>query len=70
MPRPGWCLMQSRFLIFGMAAVPEDGGTQFAGLGALRVPGARLLAPAGRLLLTRQLGHGAIDRLADRARRA
>ncbi len=66
--RPGWCLMQSRFLIFGMAAVPEDGGTRFAGLGALRVPGAMLLAPVNRLLLTQQLGHGAIDRLADRAR--
>jgi hypothetical protein len=66
--RPGWCLMQSRFLIFGMAAVPEDGGTRFAGLGALRVPGASLLAPVNRLLLTHQLGHGAIDRLANRAR--
>jgi hypothetical protein len=66
--RPGWCLMQSRFLIFGMAAVPEPGGTRFAGLGALRIPGARLLAPVNRLLLTRRLGHGAIGRLADRAR--
>lgn len=66
--RPGWCLMQSRFLIFGMAAVPEGGGTRFAGLGALRVPGARLLAPASRLLLTQRLGHGAIGRLADRVR--
>lgn len=66
--RPGWCLMQSRFLIFGMAAVPDDGGTRFAGLAALRIPGARLLAPLNRLLLTQRLGHGAIGRLADRAR--
>ena len=66
--RPGWCLMQSRFLIFGMAAVPDDDGTRFAGLAALRVPGARLLAPLNRLLLTRQLGRGAIGRLAGRVR--
>jgi hypothetical protein len=66
--RPGWCLMQSRFLIFGMAAIPEDGGTRFAALAALRIPGARLLAPVSRLLLTRQLGQGAIGRLADRVR--
>lgn len=65
--RPGWCLMQSRFLIFGMAAVPEAGGTRFAGLGALRLPGARLLGPVNRRLLTGTLGHGAIGRLAERA---
>jgi hypothetical protein len=66
--RPGWCLMQSRFLVFGMAAVPEKGGTRFAGLAALRLPGARMLGPVNRRLLTQQLGHGAIGRLADRAR--
>lgn len=66
--RPGWCLMQSRFLVFGMAAVPEAGGTRFAGLGALRLPGARLLGPANRWLLTRRLRHGAIGRLAERVR--
>lgn len=65
--RPGWCLMQSRFLIFGMAAVPEADGTRFAGLAALRVPGARLLTPVNRRLLTQQLGYGAIGRLAERA---
>jgi hypothetical protein len=65
--RPGWCLMQSRFLIFGMAAVPEAGGTRFAGLAALRLPGARLLGPVNQRLLTKQLGHGAIGRLAERA---
>jgi hypothetical protein len=37
--------MQSRFLIGGMAAVPEAGGTRFAFLGGLRLPGMRLLAP-------------------------
>jgi hypothetical protein len=33
---PGWCLMQSRFVAGGMAAVAEEGGTRFAMLGALR----------------------------------
>lgn len=64
--QPGWCLMQSRFLVFGMAALPEAGGTRFAGFGALRIPGAALLAPASRRLLASRLGHAAISRLADR----
>ncbi|MEV0094076.1 hypothetical protein [Streptomyces sp. NPDC050738] len=33
---PGWCLMQSRLVTMGMAAVEEDGGTRFAVCGALR----------------------------------
>lgn len=43
--RPGWCVMQSRFLIGGMAAAPEGEGTRFAFLGGLRLPGIRLLDP-------------------------
>src|SRR5712692_4637661 len=35
--RPGWCFMQSRFLVFGMAAAPVPGGTAFAGLAGLRI---------------------------------
>jgi hypothetical protein len=46
--RPGWCVMQSRFLIGGMAAAPEVGGTRFAFLGGLRLPGMRLLDPVLR----------------------
>ena len=46
--RPGWCVMQSRFLIGGMAAVPDGDGTRFAFLGALRLPGIRLLYPMFR----------------------
>lgn len=46
--RPGWCVMQSRFLIGGMAAIPEAGGTRFAFLGGLRLPGVRLLDPVLR----------------------
>jgi len=46
--RPGWCVMQSRFLIGGMAAAPEAEGTRFAFLGGLRLPGIRLLDPVLR----------------------
>jgi len=43
--RPGWCWMQSRLAIAGMAARPEGGGTRFAHLEAMRFPGGRLLGP-------------------------
>jgi hypothetical protein len=43
--RPGWCLMQSRFLVFGMAAVPDGSATRFAYLAGLRFPGMRFLSP-------------------------
>jgi len=43
--RPGWCVMQSRFIIGGMAAAPEGQVTRFAFLGGLRLPGIRLLDP-------------------------
>lgn len=33
---PGWCLMQSRLVVGGMAAEPEGEGTRFAMLGAAR----------------------------------
>lgn len=46
--RPGWCVMQSRFFIGEMAAVPEAGGTRFAFLGGLRLPAMRLLDPVLR----------------------
>lgn len=44
--RSGWCLMQSRFVVGGMAAVPDGEGTLFAGCGGLRLPGGRLLLAA------------------------
>jgi hypothetical protein len=43
--RPGWCLMQSRFLVFGMAAVPDGEHTRFGYLAGLRLPGKRLIGP-------------------------
>jgi hypothetical protein len=51
--RPGWCVMQSRFLVGGMAAVPEGAGTRFAFLGGLRIPGMRLLGPLLRPAVTK-----------------
>lgn len=48
--KPGWCVMQSRFLLGGMAAVPDGDGTRFAFLGGFRFPGVRLLRPALRPL--------------------
>ncbi|MGF6887992.1 hypothetical protein ABIA39_006505 [Nocardia sp. GAS34] len=61
---PGWCLMQSRFLLGGMAVVPEAAGTRVAVLGGFR--GAlRPLGPVARAFA----GHNdaaAIGRLTGR----
>lgn len=43
--RPGWCWMQSRFLVCGMAAAPDPGGTRFGFLGGIRIPGVTLPRP-------------------------
>ncbi|WP_211216229.1 hypothetical protein [Longispora albida] len=46
--RPGWCWLQSRFLIIGMAAVPAgDGATRVALTGGVRVPGRAMIVPVG-----------------------
>ncbi|MCY0929229.1 hypothetical protein OTB20_24125 [Streptomyces sp. H27-H1] len=46
--RPGWCWLQSRFLIIGMAAAPEPGGsTRVALTGGVRVPGRAAIVPVG-----------------------
>jgi hypothetical protein len=65
--RPGWCLMQSRFIIGGMAAIPEGDGTRFAFLGGLRLPGMRLIDPLLRPV-TRKLALRPISRLEHRLR--
>jgi hypothetical protein len=44
--RPGWCWLQSRFLIIGMAAAEEPGGgTRVALTGGIRVPGRAAIVP-------------------------
>ena len=48
--RPGWCWMQSRFLLCGMAAVPDPSGTRFGFLGGIRAPGVTLLHPLLQLV--------------------
>jgi len=46
--RPGWCWLQSRFLIIGMAASPEPtGGTRIALTGGIRIPGRAAIVPLG-----------------------
>lgn len=47
--RPGWCWMQSRFLLCGMAAAPDGSGTRFAFLGGVRTLGVTVPAPLLRL---------------------
>ncbi|MFE2262449.1 SRPBCC family protein [Streptomyces griseosporeus] len=45
--RPGWCWLQSRFLIIGMAAAPDGGTTRVALTGGLRLPGRAAVVPFG-----------------------
>ncbi len=63
--RPGWCWMQSRFLLGGMAAAPHPDGTSFAFLGGVRLPGVEIASPivqrAGK-----PIANGVLDRLAKR----
>jgi hypothetical protein len=68
--RDGWCLMQGRVFVAGMAARPEGERTRFAHLEAARGPGAGLTRPLmkAKMVLTRELPR--IERLArDRAAR-
>ncbi|MER5484540.1 SRPBCC family protein [Streptomyces sp. NPDC002812] len=61
--RPGWCWLQSRFLIIGMAAAPApDGGTRVALTGGVRVPGRAAIVPVGAERELRE----AMTRLAER----
>ncbi|TMR96463.1 hypothetical protein [Nonomuraea basaltis] len=60
--RPGWCWMQSRFLLVGLAATAVPGGTLVAQTGGVRVPGRSALVPLG----VRAAGEKALARLADR----
>ncbi|MEV8097883.1 hypothetical protein [Kitasatospora sp. NPDC085879] len=61
--RPGWCWLQSRFLIVGMAAVADGAGaTRVALTGGVRVPGKAALVPLG----TRREPRLALARLQQR----
>ena len=60
---PGWCWMQSRFLMIGVAAVPVPGGTLVAATGGIRIPGRAALLPVAVLPANRR----ALRRLAARA---
>lgn len=59
--RPGWCWMQSRLLIIGMAATPAGTGTRVALTGGLRVPGRAMILPIG----ARREIRSSLDRLAE-----
>ncbi|MFF0425478.1 MULTISPECIES: hypothetical protein [unclassified Streptomyces] len=63
--RPGWCWLQSRFLVIGMAAVDEGGSTRVALTGGVRIPGRAALVPFG----TRRELEQAMARLAERLTR-
>ncbi|MEV1248114.1 hypothetical protein [Nonomuraea sp. NPDC049750] len=60
--RPGWCWMQSRFLLVGLAATAVPEGTLVAQTGGIRVPGRTALVPLG----VRRAGEKALARLATR----
>lgn len=59
--RPGWCVMRSRFLLGGMAAVPVGDHTRLAFLAGGHVPGQRVAAPA-----LSAFGRWAAPRVVDR----
>ena len=58
--RPGWCWLQSRFLLIGVAAAPEGTGTRVAFTGGVRVPSRAALVPVG----VRREGARSVERLA------
>lgn len=66
--RPGWCWMQSRFLLIGLAAAAGDtpGTTAVAFTGGVRVPGRAALVPLG----VRAEGRRSLARLAEAVRPA
>jgi hypothetical protein len=58
--RPGWCWLQSRFLVVAMAVAPEpDGRTRVALTGGVRVPGRAAIVPLG----VRREARRSLDRL-------
>jgi hypothetical protein len=64
--QPGWCWMQSRFLLIGLAATAVPDGTLVAQTGGVRVPGRAALIPVG----VRAAGERALAALALQAGQA
>ncbi|MGW0879210.1 hypothetical protein [Streptomyces sp. NPDC002671] len=64
---PGWCLMQSRTVVGGMAAVPEGDGTRFAVLGATRPAALRPVQWLYGRLLGERRGRAFVQRVTERA---
>ena len=63
--QPGWCWMQSRFVIIGMAAAAAlPGGTRIALTGGVRIPGRAAILP----LLVKREGATSMRRLTDLVR--
>lgn len=48
--RPGWCVMRSRFLLGGIAAIADGDHTRVAFLAGTQLPAQRLAAPALRVV--------------------
>ena len=67
--RPGWCWMQSRLWVGGIAAREETAGTRIGFLGGLRVPGAGLLV-RGLRPTAQRFGQEALLRLAEEIKRS
>ncbi|WAZ19117.1 SRPBCC family protein [Streptomyces cinnabarinus] len=57
--RPGWCWLQSRFLLVGVAATPDGAGTRVAFTGGVRLPTRAALIPLG----VRREGGRSVQRL-------
>jgi len=55
----GWCWLQSRFLIIGVAARAEGAGTRVAITGGVRLPGRAAVVPVG----AKREASRALDRL-------
>jgi hypothetical protein len=62
--QPGWCWMQSRFVIIGMAAAAASGGTRIALTGGVRIPGRAAILP----LFVKREGATSMRRLTDLVR--
>lgn len=60
--QPGWCWMQSRLLLIGVAATSVSGGTRVAATGGVRIPGRAALLPIG----VRSANEAVIDRITAR----